>query len=232
MPQMRPFLAGLWAVLASTNDNGKPVGKLIHTKRIAKALEWISAVLQNFATRTVRALRPNPEVVIITDASTHGMGGVLLRKGEPSEFFSCPIPSVFTKRFGALTGESKHMALWESLCLLIAARTRLSKFPLGAVIRVKADNISALYMISKGKAKSSDLAVVAREMAFDQAIGLYEFTLLQHINTKANVIADALSRLHDPSPSEFPKELTHGCDRVRIDIRGDFWRVKHYDAIQ
>ena len=232
VPQMRPFLAGLWAVLASTNDSGKPTGQLIHTKRIVKALEWITAVLQNFATRIVRALRPNPEVVIITDASTHGMGGVLLHKGVPIEFFSCPIPSVFTKRFGALTGESKHMALWESLCLLIAARTWLSRFPLGAVIRVKADNISALYMISKGKAKSSDLAAVAREMAFDQAIGLYEFTLLQHINTKANVLADALSRLHDPSPSTFPEALTHGCDRVRIEVSEEFWRVTRYDSVQ
>ena len=232
VPQMKPFLAGLWAVLASTNDGGKSTRKLIHTKRIVRALEWIVAVLQNFATRTVRALRPNPEVVIITDASTHGMGGVLLHKGEPVEFFSCPIPSVFTKRFGALTGESKHMALWESLCLLIAARTWLSRFPLGAVIRVKADNISALYMISRGKAKSPDLAVVAREMAFDQAIGLYEFTLLQHINTKSNVIADALSRLHDPAPAEFPESLKHGCDRVRIEVTEGFWKVTRYDSVQ
>ena len=66
----------------------------------------------------------------------------------------------------------------------------VTQIPLiGAIVRVKADNISALFMLLKGKAKSPGLNIVAREIALDQALGYYEFTLLQHINTKLNRIS-------------------------------------------
>ena len=77
------------------------------------------------------------------------------------------------------------MALWEALCIMVAARLWLQIFPLGSIVWVKADNISALHMAMKGTAKSSELAIAAREMALDQALEIYEFTLLQHLNTKA-----------------------------------------------
>ena len=99
------------------------------------------------------------------------------------------------------------------------------KFPLGAVVKVRADNISALYMVLKCKAKSPDLSVVAREMAIDQARGLYEFTLLSHIYSKDNVLADALSRLYEPKPAEFPAAL-HKCRRIEVQIQPDFWKVE------
>lgn len=176
-------------------------------------------------TRTVRSHRPKSSAMVITDASTHGMGGVLFKDGEPTEFFSLPIPSEFILRFRASTGDPKHMALWEALTILIAARLWLVKFPLGAVVKVRADNISALYMVLKCKAKSPDLSVVAREMAIDQARGLYEFTLLSHIYSKDNVLADALSRLYEPKPAEFPAAL-HKCQRIEVQIQPDFWKVK------
>ena len=229
VPQMRPFLAGLWAVLGDANDTGKPGGKLIHTKRIAHALDWIIAVLHKFATKTVRAIRPNSKAMVITDASTFGLGAVLFFDGVPRDYFSCPIPSVFIHKFKANTGDPKHMALWESLCLLLAARVWLVLFPLGSVVKVKADNIAALYLISKGRAKSPDLAVVAREFAYDQALEFYEFTLIQHIGTKLNSLADTLSRLHDPKPSVFPEDRLRGCTRVPISVDDSFWRVTGYD---
>ncbi len=41
IPPMRPFLSALWAVLGPANDGSKASRKLIHTKRIAPALERI-----------------------------------------------------------------------------------------------------------------------------------------------------------------------------------------------
>ena len=73
------------------------------------------------------------------------------------------------------------------------------------MVRVRSDNISALYMVLKCKAKSPALSIVAREIAMDQARSLYEFTLLKHINTKDNLIADALSRQFEPIPVTFPE---------------------------
>ena len=227
VPHVRPFLASLWAVVAQANDGQRTSGKLVHTRRIGQALNWIAAFLrgETCLTRTVRSHRPKSSAMVITDASTHGMGGVLFKDGEPTEFFSLPIPSEFILRFRASTGDPKHMALWEALTILIAARLWLVKFPLGAVVKVRADNISALYMVLKCKAKSPDLSVVAREMAIDQARGLYEFTLLSHIYSKDNVLADALSRLYEPKPAEFPAAL-HKCQRIEVQIQPDFWKVK------
>lgn len=62
-------------------------------------------------------------------------------------------------------------------------------------------------------------------MAIDQARGLYEFTLLSHIYSKDNVLADALSRLYEPKPAEFPAAL-HKCQRIEVQIKPDFWKVK------
>ena len=62
----------------------------------------------------VRAVRLESDATIITDASTKGMGAVLLVGGLPAEYFSFPIPAEFILRFKATTGDPKHMALWKA----------------------------------------------------------------------------------------------------------------------
>lgn len=228
VPLLRPFLAGLWAVLTTTNDGATRARNLVHTCRIAPALKWVSALLKERRvplTRTVRAFRVVSEAIVITDASTWGMGGVLFVRGLPVEYFSCPIPYEFCRRTGCGPGKSKHMALWESLCLLLAARTWLTRFPCGSVVRVKSDNIAALYLLLKGKAKAPELSMVAREIALDQALDRYEFTLLSHINTKLNRTSDPLSRQFDPSPPVFPTERLGHAKCVSICIDASFWQL-------
>ena len=66
-------------------------------------------------------------------------------------------------------------------------------------------------------------SIVAREIAMDQARSLYEFTLLKHINTKDNLIADALSRQFEPIPAPFP-ELGN-CVRNPVQVDSGFWQV-------
>ena len=84
VPHLRPFLASLWV--------GKAPGKLVHTRRIGQALKWISAFLggENSLTRVVMARRQMSGHPVITDASTFGMGGVLIEGDSPREFFQHP----------------------------------------------------------------------------------------------------------------------------------------------
>ena len=225
VPIMRPFLSSLWAAM-KTNDGPQRTRNVIHVRRIAAALMWINEMLgeKNFPfVRTVRSVRVKTNAILITDASTMGLGGVLMVGGSPIEFFSTPIPHEFLSHTGAKPGDPKHMALWEALCLLLAARTWLTRFPLGSVVRVKADNIGALHLLAKGKARSPDLSIVAREISLDVATEKYEFTLLQHLNTKLNKIADALSRQHDPSPPPFPSKALAGAKRIPIEVSHNFW---------
>ena len=215
---MRPFLSSLWSALATTND-GPSARCVVRTRRIEPALEWIRHLLGGKAVpfvRIVRAFRPNTGAIVITDASTWGLGGTI------AEFFSCPIPPEFVQRAHALPGLPKHMALWESLCLLIAARLWLVQFPLGAIVRVKADNIAALHLLARGKGSGPELSMVAREIALNQARGLHEFTLLEHLNNKT---ADPLSRQHDPDPPPFPSDMIGRARRVPISVSADFWKL-------
>ena len=124
VPLLRPFLGAFWSVL-TTDDGPKRARQLVHTKRIAQACEWILALLEEKDApfvRTVRAFHTNSEAIIITDASTWGFGGLLILRGQPVEFFSCPIPFEFIYKTGAVPGLPKHMTLWEACCLLVAAR--------------------------------------------------------------------------------------------------------------
>ena len=70
------------------------------------------------------------------------------------------------------------------------------------------------------------MSIVAREIALDQAMGVYEFTMLQHINTKMNRISDPLSRQSDPNPPQFPHELLGGAKRVPVEIDQKFWKLQ------
>ena len=70
--------------------------------------------------------------------------------------------------------------------------------------------------------------MIAREIAYDVALGCYEWTLLAHIHTKLNTVADALSRLRDPSPPVLPVNDLQGASRVPIEVDNSFWRVTGY----
>ena len=228
VPLLRPFLGAFWSVL-TTNDGPKRARQLVHTKRIAQACEWILALLEEKDApfvRTVRAFHTNSEAIIITDASTWGFGGLLILSGQPVEFFSCPIPYEFIYKSGAIPGLPKHMTLWEACCLLVAARIWLVQFPLGTIVRVKADNIAALHMLARGKARTPELATIARELY--QALGCYELTVLQRINTKLNITADPLSRQRDPSPPPFPHQELAGAKRVPVLVDDSFWKIRKF----
>lgn len=166
---MRPFLSSLWSVLAAMNE-GRKARNVVHTRRIEPALEWIRHLLRGkgiLFVRAVRAFRNTSGAIIIADASMWGLGAILIVNDAIEEYFSKPIPGEFIRRTGATPGVPKHMTLWELLCLLLAARIWLVRFPLGTIVRVKADNLGALYLLAKGKGSSPELSMVAGEIALD-----------------------------------------------------------------
>ena len=149
IPPMRPFLSALWAVLGSANDGSKTSGKLIHTKRIASALEWILSVLVNFSQRTLWV----PQTGVSCSDSNRCLHTRTRSSHVHSRVLTCR-PCSYLHRFNAQNGDPQFMCLWESICLLIAARLWLSRLPLGTVARVRADNLAALHMLRKGVLKA------------------------------------------------------------------------------
>ena len=188
VPHLRPFLDSFWAALSSpsrggiTNDGASAhSGRLIHVRRIEKALQWVAALLGEREVPLVRIFKvAHPEVTaeITTDASPWGLGGVLRLNGNIAGAFAEQLSTEVLNKFNAVKGDPKHTTLWEGLALLVAFRLWLPGLGFGAVVRVKSDSLSSLLMLSKGKAKSLELNCIAREIALDQALQLYRLTFL------------------------------------------------------
>ena len=231
VPHLRPFLSTIWAALgksgSASDESRKRFGKLIHTRRFRQALTWIMALLGEDVAplmRTFHAMHRPMDAQIITDACPFGIGGVLMREGQPAEFFASTIPENALARFQAEAGNSKWNTVWEGLALLVAFRLWLPLLGFGATCLAKSDNMGVICMLAKGRAKSADLNILAREFALDQALQVYRIHWLQHIPGIANKDADALSRLEAPIPEPFPQHLANARRRaVRVDT--DFWRV-------
>lgn len=234
IPHLRPFLSSLWAVLpfnrATTNDGARRKGlsgRLVHVRRIRPALEWIRALLDESEAplkRTLEAFPPNLEVTITTDACPFGIGGTLRVSGKLVSTFASDLPRCLLAKFKAERGDAKHTTLWEAFALLYACRTWLPSFKGTARVRCKSDSLSLLYMLMKGKAKSADLSVIAREFAMDLAKRRYQLHLLGHIPGVTNIEADALSRVCAPIVPEMPPSLA-SAPRVAVEVPKDFWIV-------
>eukprot|EP00435_Cladocopium_sp_Y103_P053506 s1434_g17.t1 len=216
VPHLRPFLSSLWSVLPScrvTADDGASTrstsGKLVHVRRVRPGLLWIRALLTGEAAplrRQLEAFFPELEVTITTDACPFGIGGTLRVSGELKEVFHSDLPKEVLAKFNAAKGDSKYTTLWEALALLVACRLWLPQFKGRAKVHCRSDSLSLLLSLVKGRAKSSDLAVIAREFSIDMARDLYRLHILNHIPGVTNIEADALSRILAPVPPKLPPE--------------------------
>ena len=72
---------------------------------------------------------------------------------------------------------------------------------------VSSDSLSTLMALSKSKAHSAGLSMIAREVALLRAELDLELSRFVHIPGVANKWADALSRMMAPEPCAFPREL-------------------------
>ena len=220
IPHLRPFLSTIWAVLPFNNataDDGAQAkgrsGRLVHVRRFRLALLWIRALLGGEAAplvRNLKAFKPELQVTITTDACPFGLGGTLRVSGELVSKFSSDLPEVLLAKFKARRGDAKHTTLWEAVALLYACRAWLPFFEGTACVRCKSDSLSLLQMLLRGRARSPDLAIVARDFALDLAQDRYSLHLLQHIPGVTNIEADALSRAFAPRESAGASVLERG----------------------
>ena len=234
IPHLRPFMDSFWAVLADSGRRASasdgvsgPSGKLIHVRRVQSALQWIAALLRDKDVplkRTFHTKQVNINAEITTDASPWGIGGVLHPDGKLTAAFSLPLERETLDKFRAAKGDPKHTTLWEGLALLVAFSLWLPRVGFGATIRVKSDSLSSLLMLSKGRAKSPELNVIAREVALDQALLVYRLTFLEHIPGVTNLEADFLSRVFAPTVPVKPRQL-EGVPLAPFKIGAGFWKV-------
>ena len=130
-PRLRPFVSMLWAAATAADQHGesntarhRPKGAVFQNM-VLKPLVWIRAFLRGERMGVQRVHRAwdawlRPVYWIRTDASTTGLGGILLSTdGRPLRYWAVSITEEVATFLGAKIGESSFMTTFELLGLFV-----------------------------------------------------------------------------------------------------------------
>ena len=186
---------------------------LVPLKRFEAAHAWLVALLQKTAPTTKCPLWLLPEtLMIITDASPQGCGGILLSRTNKHmpwvilQAFEYPVTENDAKMFKFELGSHKSQAFLEALALWIALdhwKEALKGLSIGLSLR--SDSTVALSVTDKFSSKSPMTNYLAGELALKLEALKIDSVVLSHVPGKMNVLADFLSR--PLSRGETPREL-------------------------
>ena len=149
------------------------------------AVSWIEAALSFSGSCLQRQY---------TCDSPTGLGAFICVAGEVREFFSGPLSSLDSQRFGHSLGDSSGQQTWKSLYVLVALRCWSSwGVNKRARLTVRGDNVEALQMILQLKAAGSGTSLIVRELALDIAVSNYVPAVAEHIPGIVNVTDSLLT---------------------------------------
>ena len=120
-------------------------------------------------------------------------------------YFADPISDDDVSILKITKGSSVDQQVCESLAMLVGLRLWSGSWKLSrSRLLVKGDSVTALTLVLHCRGTTGSMGVIAREIALDIAESVYRPDLGVHIPGVMNVLADKLSRLHSPTPSELP----------------------------
>ena len=135
---------------------------------------------------------------------------MLVEDGEPTTYFEDAISDDDVRIHEAKRATAEAQQKWECMCYLIALTIWKDKWQHKRVaVAVKSDNMSALALAARLKIASSS-NLIGREVALLYTHATFEPRLIEHIPGIANVLADDLSRIHEPHANKaVPEALKH-----------------------
>lgn len=190
---------------------------LLHVVRLEQARMWMVAYLAQALTRPVRRLRLKvrniPDVVINTDASPGGLGGLLYINNSLVAAFSSKVTQEDCKQLGLDYMQSSSQGPLEAYAVLVALQLWLPKLAGCAVtLTIEADSTVALALTQRWAGKSPALNYIGAEMGIVAEEGGVEEFRSKHIPGAANLEADYLSR-----PEDWPKRrCPEGLKEVKV----------------
>ena len=174
----------------------------VFAKTIRLPLTWMKQFLLGHhgglqRTRLLTDRWTRPQWVIRTDASTTGLGGILLDAyNRPVVWLASPIPQWALEALGIVAGEPGLMTVYELLALLISMyvwRRYLRRCRIGILVQL--DNEAAIRIAvkmasphPKANRLAAEIALLLEETGAETVSG-------QHWRNEINIEADALSRL-------------------------------------
>ena len=157
-----------------------------------------------------------PAVEIGTDASPYGLGGWLAVDGQIVKYFASPVTKDDLQIFGIEKDSCSGQQLLEALAILIALRLWHTQDSRRVRVTVRGDNVGALALVVKMRPSSASLAIVAREIALLTVKDAFP-PKVTHTPGVAHVVADMLSRIHDPRKQYAAKVADHPALRQAVE---------------
>ena len=134
-----------------------------------------------------------------TDACPWGVGAALFLDGVAVEYFHVELSKFDFELFQHSVGDAAGQQTWEAFAILLALRQWSCHWQRRrATLEVRADNVSALTMLTCFRVKGRGLTLIAREIALDMASGTYRPAVCAHSPGVAHKVADMLSRKYVP----------------------------------
>ena len=199
---LRPFLHSIWGALYG-DTGGAPVNT-VWAKQVAHALNWLDMFFEDEERRLSRTFtleefkQLGPSWEIGTDASPWGLGGWLACNGVVQRYFACKVEEEDLQLFQIERGSCVGQQTLEGLAILVAMRLWSDRDePKHIRLSVRGDNVGALMLLVKMRPSSPEQAIIARELALITAKTAFPPNVV-HTPGIAHVLADGLSRVHDP----------------------------------
>ena len=196
------FATGTEATRRAARPDNRPKDFLIPVKRFELARSWLATLFKERRPLTTRSLWKRPaSIMIVTDASPQGCGGMLLiRATVQSQWtalkaYEYPVEQEDAALLGFPFKSHKSQSFLEALAVFLALREwgkLMASIKIGVAIR--SDSTVALAILEKAASTSPALNYLAAEMALlleKLQVGDLE---LSHVPGKMNVLADWLSR--------------------------------------
>ena len=206
---------------------------LVPRKQIELPLKWIRAYWGQSPPplrRTLGAPQGHCRLEIVTDASPWGLGGYLedIATGTILQFFASPLGELDTQRFQVQIGDAAGQQYWESLSILVSLHLWGRHFSHGkAKFQVRGDSVVALTLATKLASTSPRLNALGAEISLQLEMLEIEEVYGQHTPGRLLVLADWLSRVHEPSGNALsPPPQLASAKRRQSPVRDDgFFRV-------
>ena len=202
----RPFVHELWSALTTDPSRSGVAHNCVWVRQIDATLRWILAfldaergsIIRVFALQAFRGR--GTTVRISTDACPWGIGGVIYVDGAPTAYFSSALAPEDFARFGYEEGNPAGQQCWEALAVLVAMRLWSCHWRrVRIILEVRADNITALTMLTSQRGRGTTLTLINRELALYLGSGVFRPQICSHSPGVAHKVADTLSRRFCPN---------------------------------
>ena len=238
VPAAKPFVAGLWGALSASRKAAcgpRREAPLHHapSRRFCYSAAWLRALLADDGSCPLvleRLVSPWAPRAASTsswraefDASVYGGGGVLRHpEGYIAEYFTVVWSDLDAPHLNVMPGDCRHQTFFEALTLLLVLLIWGDHFT-SESLAVLGDNVGALTTALSMAGRGSLLAVT-RELSWRKARRRWCYEV-GHLPSEFNVVADALSRIADPSGVPWPSEALSSATMKHCPKVADIWRA-------